>query len=267
MKDLKISHKIFLLSGAILAVFFLVVSWMYLDAKHNYVQARRNEIQHVVETAWGVLDYYADLADKGQLDSQAAQQQAIAAVRSLRFDKDNYYWINDFQPRMIMHPFSQELEGQDLGDYRDPRGKALFVEMAELCRRQGQGFIEYVWHKPGSTLPAGKVSFVKQLPQWNWIVGAGVYTDDIERNLARVFYTTLTILCALLIGVVVVTMIVSRQISLPLGQAVAAMEKLGSGNFDVHLGMNRKDEIGRMANAIDACVANLSKLFQAIRSM
>ncbi len=267
MKDLEISQKIFLLSGTLLIVFSLVVTWLYLDAKHNYVQARRNEIQHVVETAWGVLDYYAGLADSGELDTEAAQQQAIEAVGSLRFDEDNYYWINDFQPRMVMHPFNRELVGQDLSDYRDPQGKALFVEMAELCRRQGQGFIEYVWHKPGSTMPAGKVSYVKQLPQWRWIIGAGVYTDDIERNLARVFYTTLGIFCALLLGVVVVTLIVSRQIAVPLGQAVEAMEKLGNGNFDVHLGMTRKDEIGRMANAIDACVGNLRKLFETIRSL
>jgi methyl-accepting chemotaxis protein len=139
--------------------------------------------------------------------------------------------------------------------------------MAELCRRQGQGFIKYVWHKPGSTVAVGKLSFVKRLPQWNWIVGAGVYTDDIQRNLARVFYATLGIFCALLIGVIVVTLIVSRQIAVPLGQAVEAMERLGNGNFDVHLGMERKDEIGRMANAIDACVANLRKLFETIRSM
>mgnify|MGYP000162147607 CR=1 FL=1 len=267
MKDLKISHKIFLLSGAMLLVFFLVVSWMYLDAKRNYVQARRDEIRHVVEAAWGVLDYYASLADSGQLDQGEAQRKAIAAVGSLRFDDDNYYWINDFGPRMVMHPFNRELIGEDLSDYRDPQGKALFVEMAELCRRDGQGFIQYVWHKPGSTLPAGKVSFVKQLPQWDWIVGAGVYTDDIDRHLAKVFYTTFGVFLALLIGAVSFTLIVSRQISLPLGQAVDAMEKLGSGNFDVHLGMARKDEIGRMANAIDACVGNLRKLFEAIRSM
>lgn len=267
MKDLKVSAKIFLLTGAMLVVFSLVVSWMYLEAKRNYVQARRNEIRHVVEAAWGVLDHYVRLAESGQLDEGAARQQAIAAVESLRFDEDNYYWINDFQPRMIMHPINRELVGEDLSDYRDPQGKALFVEMAELCRRQGQGFIEYVWHKPGSTLPAGKVSFVKQLPQWNWIVGAGVYTDDIARNLAKVYYTTFGILLALLVGAVSVTLIVSRQISVPLGQAVEAMEKLGNGNFDVHLGMTRKDEIGRMANAIDACVGNLRKLFEAIRSM
>ncbi len=267
MKDLKISHKIFLLSGAILIVFSLVVAWMYLDAKRNYVQARRNEIQHVVESAWGVLDYYAGLAENKQLDTETAKSQAIEVIRSLRFDADNYYWINDFQPRMVMHPFNQELVGQDLSEYRDPQGKALFVEMAELCRRQGQGFIEYVWHKPDSTMPVGKVSFVKQLPQWNWIVGAGVYTDDIDRNLAKVFYTTLGIFCALLLGVIVATLVVSRQIALPLGQAVEAMERLGNGNFDVHLGMVRKDEIGRMANAIDACVGNLRKLFDTIRSM
>jgi methyl-accepting chemotaxis protein len=168
---------------------------------------------------------------------------------------------------MIMHPFDAELDGKSLRDYRDPNGKALFVEMAELSRKRGEGFIEYVWHKPGSLQKAGKVSFVKELPQWGWIIGAGVYTDDIDAALAKIFFTTFGILGALLICAVIVTLLVSRQISIPLQQAVEAMEKLGSGNFNVHLGMSRKDEIGRMANAIDTCVASLRNIFLAIRSM
>ncbi|MEZ4599902.1 MAG: cache domain-containing protein [Syntrophotaleaceae bacterium] len=267
MKNLKISHKIFLLIGSMLLVFCLVVSWLYLEAKQNYIKARRQDIQHVVETAWGVLDRYVQMVDQGRLSREEGRQLALETVRQLRFGEDNYFWINDFEPRMIMHPIDEELVGESLVNYRDPNGKELFVEMASLVRKQGEGFIEYVWHKPGSQQPAAKVSFVKELPEWGWIIGAGVYTDDIDEALAKIFYTTFGILAALLVSAVVVTLIVSRQISIPLQQAVEAMEKLGSGNFNVHLGMNRKDEIGRMANAIDACVASLRKIFVAIRSM
>lgn len=267
MKNLKISHKIFLLVGSMLLVFCLVIGWMYLEAKGNYVKARRQEIRHVVETSYGILERYAQLAESGQLQRDEAQRSAKETIKGLRFGNNNYFWINNLEPRMIMHPFDQDLVGQSLKEYRDPNGKALFVEMAELAHNQGEGFIEYVWHRPGSEQPAGKVSFVKELPQWNWIIGAGVYTDDIDAALAKIFYTTFAILAALLICAVVVTLIVSRQISIPLQQAVEAMEKLGSGNFNVHLGMSRKDEIGRMANAIDACVESLRKIFVAIRAM
>jgi methyl-accepting chemotaxis protein len=267
VKNLNISHKIFLLIGSMLLVFCLVVSWMYLEAKQNYIKARRQEIRHVVETSWGVLDRYARLAESGRMAREEAQRLAMETVKGLRFGNNNYFWINDLEPRMIMHPFDADLDGKSLVDYRDPNGKALFVEMAEICRKQGEGFIEYVWHKPGRLQKAGKVSFVKELPQWDWIIGAGVYTDDIDAALAKIFYTTFGILGALLVCAVVVTLVVSRQISVPLQQAVDAMEKLGSGNFNVHLGMSRKDEIGRMANAIDACVASLRNIFVAIRSM
>jgi methyl-accepting chemotaxis protein len=267
VKNLKISHKIFLLVGSMLLIFSLVVAWMYMEAKKNYVKSRRQEIRHVVETSWGVLEHYAHLADSGRMPREEAQRAAMEGIRSLRFGNNNYFWINNLEPRMIMHPFDTKLVGKNLKDYRDPKGKALFVEMADLARKDGEGFIEYVWHRPGSEQPAGKVSFVKALPQWDWIIGAGVYTDDIDAALAKIFYTTFAIFAALLVCAVIVTLVVSRQISIPLQQAVEAMEKLGSGNFNVHLGMSRKDEIGRMANAIDACVASLRNIFAAIRSM
>ncbi len=188
-------------------------------------------------------------------------------MKSLRFDENNYFWINDMQPRMIMHPLNENLVGKDLSREKDPDGKAMFVEMVDLCRKEGQGFVEYVWQKPGSEKPVDKISFVKKVPQWNWIVGAGVYTDDIQKSLNRIFYGTLIVLLALIAGAAAVTLLVSRQICLPLAQAVDAMEKLGSGNFDVHLGLNRKDEIGRIAGAFDKSVVSLRDIFVDVRSM
>ncbi len=267
MKNLKISHKIFLLSGSMLLVFALVVSWMYVTARNNVVEGRQAEIRHLVESAWAAVDHYARQASQGMLTEEEAQARAKDAVKSLRFDENNYFWINDMQPRMIMHPLNENLVGKDLSREKDPDGKAMFVEMVDLCRKEGQGFVEYVWQKPGSEKPVDKISFVKKVPQWNWIVGAGVYTDDIQKSLNRIFYGTLIVLLALIAGAAAVTLLVSRQICLPLAQAVDAMEKLGSGNFDVHLGLNRKDEIGRIAGAFDKSVVSLRDIFVDVRSM
>jgi methyl-accepting chemotaxis protein len=267
VKNLKISHKFFLLNGGMLLVFALVVSWMYVTAKQNVVEGRRNEIQHLVESTWGVIDHYAQQSAQGLLAEEEAQQRAKEAVKALRFGENNYFWINDLQPRMVMHPLNEDLVGQDLTQNKDPNGKALFVEMADLARKQGQGFVEYVWQKPGSKKPVAKISYIKKVPQWNWIVGAGAYTDDIQKTLNRIFYATLIVLLVLVAGGAAVTFLVTRQICLPLAKTVEAMEKLGSGNFDIHLGLKRQDEIGRIAEAFDKSVVNLRDIFVGVRSM
>ncbi len=267
MKNLKISHKIFLLSGSMLVVFILLSSWMYLTAKNNVIEGRRNEIKHVVETAWGVLDHYAKQSAQGVISETEAQEQAKAAIQALRFDGQNYLWINDFEPRMIMHPLDTKLIGQSLAATKDLDGKAMFVEMAQVARKDGQGFVEYSWHKPGDDKPVGKISFVKQVPQWNWIIGAGAYTDDIAATLNQIFYLTFGCLAGLLVGGVLLTLYIDRLISKPINEVVTEMEKLGSGNFDIKLVADRTDEIGRLVSAINVTVDNLRGMFVGVRSM
>lgn len=267
MKNLKISQKIFLLSGSMLLIFTLVASWMYLAAKANVIEGRRSEIKHVVETAWGVLDHYAKQSTQGLISEEDAQQKAVDSIKNLRFDGENYLWINDFEPRMIMHPLDPELGGQNLASKKDLDGKAMFTEMAQLCRKQGQGFVEYSWHKPGTDKAVGKISYVKKLPQWNWIIGAGAYMDDIHAALNKIFYLTFGSLAVLLIGGVLLTLYIDRLIAKPIATAVTEMEKLGSGNFKVKLEVDRTDEVGRLAVAINTTVDNLREIFVGVRSM
>ncbi len=267
MKNLKISQKIFLLSGSLLLVFTLIASWMYLAAKENVIEGRRNEIKHVVETAWGVLDHYAKQSAQGLISEEEAQQMAMASVKNLRFDGKNYLWINDFQPRMIMHPLDPELVGQNLAGKKDLDGKAMFSEMAQLCRKEGQGFVEYSWHKPGSDKAVAKISFVKKLSQWDWIIGSGAYMDDIHASLNKIFYLTFGSLAILLIGGVLLTLYIDRLIAKPINLAVIEMEKLGAGNFDIHIEADRTDEVGRLAAAMNTMVGNLREIFVGVRSM
>lgn len=108
----------------------------------------------------------------------------MQVVKDMRYGGDNYLWINDLQPRMIMHPIKPELDGQDMSGFTDPKGKKLFVEMARTAQEKGHGVVEYLWKKSGEGRPVPKLSFVQLLPEWGWIVGTGIYTDDIDVVLA-----------------------------------------------------------------------------------
>ncbi len=122
-----------------------------------------------------------------EIAEEALKAKAADMVSTLRYgpESKDYFWINDLHPNMIMHPYKPELNGQDLTDYADPNGKHLFTAFVKACRTSGEGFVDYDWPKYGADAPQPKLSFVKLFEPWNWIIGTGLYIDDIEQLTAR----------------------------------------------------------------------------------
>jgi methyl-accepting chemotaxis protein len=116
---------------------------------------------------------------------EQAQQLARQTIAPLRYDGNEYFWINDMQPRMIMHPFKPELDGKDIGDMKDPNGFALFNAFVAKVRTDGKGFVAYQWPKPGSAAPVDKISYVQGFEPWGWVIGSGIYTGDLRQTLQR----------------------------------------------------------------------------------
>ncbi|BCA80771.1 methyl-accepting chemotaxis protein [Desulfuromonas sp. AOP6] len=257
MKNIKVAQKIFGLSLAIILIFTMVIGWVYLRARANLYEAKRVEVLHAVETAWGVVDHYAKEAAALNMSMEGAQEAAMEAIRHTRFDETNYFWINDLSPRMVMHPISPELNGKDLSGNKDPNGKALFVEMAQVAKEKGGGFVEYEWNKPGSEHPVPKISAVKLIPEWNWVIGAGLYLDDIEAELFAILWRVAVVVAAIILLALALVIFVARGISRPLGRAVHMIEEMEKGHLDTRLNLSQTDEIGRMAQAMDAFADSL----------
>jgi methyl-accepting chemotaxis protein len=142
--------------------------------------AYENELQSVVNLA--LFRRRGDLPRLVAESIEEKKRRALHVVKSMRYAGANYLWINDLQPAMVMHPINPALDGQDLSDYRDPQGKKLFVEMADLCRREGHGYVSYLWPKPGEVEPVAKLSYVKLFEPWDWVIGTGVYLELAEQR-------------------------------------------------------------------------------------
>jgi PAS domain S-box-containing protein len=110
----------------------------------------------------------------------------IKRIESIRYPGNWYIWINDTEPKMIVHPhFSRTgrpawYAARGLAGYSDSKGKKLFADMVSVCREKGGGFVEYMWPKPGGGAEQRKMSYVELYPDWGWIVGAGFYLDDLN---------------------------------------------------------------------------------------
>jgi len=175
LKKFKLSTKILLLGVMIIFCFSLVFVWLYPKLKKNMYDAKYLKTRHLVESAWSVVDHYAKQAKANSISMEEAQTQAKEAVRSMRYEKTDYFFITDTNSNIVMHPIKPSLDGKDMSNSKDPNGKYLFVEMAEVSKRDGEGFVDYYWEKPGESKPAPKISYVKLLPEWKWIVGSGIY--------------------------------------------------------------------------------------------
>lgn len=211
---------------------------------------RQAATRTVVETALGVVEHFGAEAAAGRMGSDEAQGAAIEAVRALRYSGDEYFWINDMTPTMVMHPMKPELDGTDLSANTDPEGTFLFLEMVEVVEADGAGFVEYQWPRPGAEDPLPKVSYVAGYEPWGWVIGSGVYVDDVgataQGEAARLALSGLVIL--VLAGTA--TVAVGRSIVRPVRRAT---EALAAGDLATRLPVGRsRTELEQLAEALNA---------------
>jgi PAS domain S-box-containing protein len=152
----------------------------------NLMDRKREMIRELVYSATSIFSHYESDVRAGLLTRSEAQKRAISHIQFLRFgsERKDYFWVTDMRPRMIMHPYRMDLNGTDLSDFKDVRGSRLFVEFVKVARAQKEGFVEYYWQwKDNPERVAPKQSFVKIFEPWDWVVGTGIYLDDVNQEI------------------------------------------------------------------------------------
>ncbi len=148
---------------------------------------KREMIRELTNSACSILEEYRQDEVSGRLGRLEAQKAAAARIQFLRYGREgkDYFWITDLHPRMVMHPYRLDLNGTDLGGFRDPAGNQVFVAFAELVKAKQDGYLEYVWQwkdDPGRLVP--KQSYVRIFEPWGWVVGTGIYTEDVQGEIS-----------------------------------------------------------------------------------
>lgn len=182
--------RIFLPTLTVIALFLAAIWGVILPSfEQTLLDRKREMIQELTNSAWSILASYARDEASGLVTRDEAQALASARIESLRYGPEgkDYFWIQDMQPRMIMHPYRSDLNGQTLEGITDPRGVPIFVAFADLVRRSGEGYIDYVWQwndDPQRLEP--KESYVKGFAPWGWVIGTGIYMDDVNAEIGRI---------------------------------------------------------------------------------
>ncbi len=260
-KRLKTYQKLLTIVAACM-VTIIAMSLMFLVInKSNMLHDRQIKTRDLVDSAHSIMQHYHQMALDGVLSELEAQQKAIDAVETMRYDGKNYFWINDMSPRMIMHPYVKKLEGQDLSNYRDPNGTYLFNEMVKVVQTEGAGFVEYVWQKKADSEDlTPKISFVKGFAPWGWIVGSGIYIDDVD---AEYYIQARKIGLVILIVVTLLSLLawaITRSITRPLVKAVTIAEQLAQGDVSIVAENTGSDETGQLLAAMYEVAASMRQV-------
>jgi PAS domain S-box-containing protein len=189
--------------------FFLII---IPAIEKNSMDRKREMIRELTNSAWNILAKLENDERKGLLTRKLAQAQAVEQFRNLHYGQEmkDYFWINDMHPRMIIHPYRTDLNGKDLSDYTDPEGKRVFVEFVKLVKSQGAGYVNYMWQwKDDEKRIEPKISYVKGFIPWGWIIGTGVYIDDVKteidaitRSLIEISLFILAVIALLLASII-----------------------------------------------------------------
>jgi methyl-accepting chemotaxis protein len=180
LQGMPLKTKLLAMTVATVLALAVLFSVLLANGKAQMLEDREAKVRNLVEVAHGTLAFYDKEAREGRMALPDAQKAAASAIGTMRYDKVEYFWIHDLKHIMVMHPIKPELNGKALDQLKDKNGKLFFQEMNKVVASSGSGFVEYLWPKPGSEEGVPKISFVMGFQPWGWVVGSGIYVDDVE---------------------------------------------------------------------------------------
>lgn len=239
----------------------LIINIATLNKLHDSgLEARLTESRHLVEAAMSVVETANELQRAGTPLADA-QQTALKALQKLRYGDDGYIWINDFDGKVIQHPIQPELNGKYHPDMKSETGEPLFALFGRLAKTNLSGAEhEYFWPKPGSNKPLHKVSYVKGFPEWGWVLGTGVYVDDIDSAFNQTLATEGVFFAVIAVILFVLIRSAAQSILHPLEKIRKVISELAQGHTHQRAALNLHDELGRIGSDVDSSLGRLEAL-------
>jgi len=288
--------KLYSLFGCIIALFVASIFFVFLPFyEEDLLKSRRDSLTDTLDIASNLVAEYEARVQKGEFTLEEAQKRAATRLRNMRYGNNEYFWINDVAkpPVMIMHPTVPALEGKALGDAKFNKAdrfwlgedtsapqqdfpganKNLFNAFVEVCEKSGQGFVGYVWPKPkqgggATTETYPKISFVRLFKPWGWIVGTGLYVDDIHTKVVALRLWLGGIIAALVLVVSGTIFLLVRMISRPIASLCVVAEEIVGGNLNAKAKETFHGEMGMLQQSMEQMVNTLhNKIDEADKSM
>jgi methyl-accepting chemotaxis protein len=254
---LTISRRLGLLVAIAITGCVAIVASQLVTMRAALVQERQTAIAAQVQSAVSIAKDFVAAVDRGVLSEAEAQQQAKSVLRGFRFSKNDYIFVyRDDGQNIVLGP-RPEMEGKNLLENKDPNGVPYVRELIAAASRSDGGFISYMFPRAGSDKPAAKLGYALSVAPWKWVIGTGVYVDDLDDIFYASVRTTLFWAAGSIILLCALALVLARELVRPMLSMTAAMTDLAAGKLEVQVpGATRKDEIGSMAAAVEVFKSN-----------
>ncbi len=263
LNNISIRARLWMILSISALCILLVLGGTLLRTYDNVYDTRMLMVKQQVGTVYTLVGHYQKMQENGILSKQEAQQLALEAIKQLRYRDVEYFWVNNSDPIMIMHPINPGLDGQSLSDYKDPNGLPLFVEFVKAAHANTLGeYVPYLWPKVGSDKPVPKISYVRLFEEWDWIIGTGVYTDDVRAEFLSKATELVVVTGLLLTLMVALNSLIVTSIRQPLAKITHTMRNIsrGEGDLTQRLPESGKDELSEIAIAFNYFVAQIQNV-------
>ncbi len=265
-KNWKILNKILCISVATIALLIAgVVFYVLPYMERSLMDEKLKTTQGVVESVAALVQGHADSVKKGELALEEAKARSLKEVKDMRYFGNEYFFVIDMDARILMHPIKPELNGTSGVETRDPNGKQIFVEMVKVAKEKEAGGVGYQWAKPGATKPVDKVSYVKLMKEWGWVIGSGIYVDDVKAQVATMRWQILGGTLILALAIFGFAWFVARRIKLALDKAINVSEKIASGDLTTQIEVDTDDETGKLLASLKEMNSGLAEIVGEVR--
>ena len=266
LRRMQITQRLWLILIVAL-ISLMILTFISLDHLRKEVHAAQvTKATHLVETAHSLLAAYHAKELSGELSPEQARREALAVLRGLRYDGNEYFWVNNMDYVMLMHPFAPETEGVDLSTMGRPGTVNLIKEMVDLARVEGTGHFQYAWVKPGGEVGVDeavqRLAAFTHFEPWGYMIGSGIYLTEMEERFRSQLIWALSVVAVIVLFMVGIIYIIGRSITQPLNLVVQAMGDIAHGEGDLTLALDAggKDELSLLATHFNTFTGTLRKL-------
>ncbi|QLA16032.1 HAMP domain-containing protein [Desulfolutivibrio sulfoxidireducens] len=282
LTETKISTKIISVVLLIISLFLCAILLYFVpSAGREMLQSRKQSLKDIVDVAYSLVEEYELRIQKGEFSPEEGKKRAMQRIKNLRYGQNDYIWINDVStpyPVMIMHPISPGLDGKVLDDPKFDKAsmmqfgsqgqevdtgdnKNLFSAFVAVCLKSGDGYVAYDWPKP---TPSGatkelfpKQSYVKLYKPWGWVLGTGLYVDDIEARVSGMRWTMTAVAIGIMAVALIISLVVMSTITRPIAALVRYAAEVSSGRLDAIMSGTFHGETATLKEAIGRMVGDL----------
>ena len=263
---MRVSTRMQILIGLTLIGLLVLCFAALFQLKGTMLDDRKQKTRNLVEVAMGTLAYHHKLAEDGKLSEDDAKRAAREVLRGLRYDASDYFFIIDTKVNFVLMPPKPASEGQNAAETKDANGKLFFQEFIAASQRGG-GFVEYAFPRPGQQKSEPKLSYAAGFTPWGWVLGTGIYIDDVDAEYWKNMLSLGGISFLLLLVLSLIGWRVSVGILQQLGgepaEATAVMQQVASGDLTATIA-NRP--AGSLLHALDTMVTSLRELVREINA-